>query len=268
MITYAVIGHNEAATLATALAQAREAWRPGDHIVFVDSASSDNSAAIADESGVGRLAAPIGKGRAMEYAIRGCTTEYICFVDADIYASSMNIATLLGACTTASGATMVVGEFTEDGSVLSNTWGVYDPIVAALFPEADRSYGSKPLTGFRCLRVKGVALPLPPGFGVEAHLNVTSALAGGPTKVCRLGKYEGRFRYKPEMGIQIADALFDVAVDRGRLDERGRGLWDSWLIPVVEHIATYHGDPSERASFVRQLGALARRPAPARWPAG
>ena len=65
MITFAVIGHNEAPTVANAIGQAAEAAESGDRVWFVDSASTDDSAAIATSLGAEVIAAPLGKGQAM-----------------------------------------------------------------------------------------------------------------------------------------------------------------------------------------------------------
>src|SRR5262245_16389662 len=61
--TFAVVGHNEAATLPTALEQALDAAEPDDHVWFVDSASDDGSADVARARGAAVVVAPLGKGR-------------------------------------------------------------------------------------------------------------------------------------------------------------------------------------------------------------
>jgi glucosyl-3-phosphoglycerate synthase len=91
MITFAVIGHNEAPTLEYSLNQASEAAIAGDVVWFVDSVSTDQSSAIAKHLKIKRVRAPIGKGRAMSYAIEQCKTEYICFIDADLLPSTKNL---------------------------------------------------------------------------------------------------------------------------------------------------------------------------------
>ena len=69
MFTFAVVGHNEAPLLATAVRQAMEAVEPGDGVWFVDSESSDDSAAVARSLGAEVVPAPLGKGRAMAAAL-------------------------------------------------------------------------------------------------------------------------------------------------------------------------------------------------------
>ena len=62
--TFAVLGRDEAPRLAYPLRQALAAARPGDEVVFVDSASRDGSRAVADSLGVPTVPAPAGKGAA------------------------------------------------------------------------------------------------------------------------------------------------------------------------------------------------------------
>ena len=107
--TFAVIGHNEADRLHVALGQALEAARPGDSVWFVDSASTDGSAARAAELGAEIVDAPLGKGRAMMIAIERCCTPYVCFVDGDLESSDCNVPAALRDGVVASEADLVVG---------------------------------------------------------------------------------------------------------------------------------------------------------------
>jgi hypothetical protein len=82
---------------------------------------------------------------------------------------------------------------------------------------ADR-YRSKPLSGFRVPRTSLGLGVLPPGFGVEAHLNLAAALShGAVVSTVDLGSYRGRFAYKPRMGDEVARALLNLAERHGRL---------------------------------------------------
>jgi glucosyl-3-phosphoglycerate synthase len=263
ILTIAVIGHNEAPTLGHALEQALQAERDGVEVVFLDSGSTDGSDRIAAGYGVRRIDAPVGKGRAMRQALAGCPTRHLAFVDADIHGSSANIPALL-ADAAGSGHHLVVGDFREaEPGVASNTLAVYEPLVARLFPEAAGRYGSKPLTGFRVLDTTVDWGPVPPGFGVEAHLNVTAALLpGARLAVADIGEYRGRFLFKPAMGLEIAAAVLDLAEATGRLRTADRPAWDAWVRVAVDHIATYRGEPERREAFRTRLLELATRPLP------
>ena len=187
-ITFAVVGHNEARTLPRALGMAQEASRAGDGVVFVDSASTDDSAVVAAACATQRLAAPLGKGNAIQYAVERAQTGYVCVIDADIEHAAQNIPLVIGECVRETGAAMVIADFEHEGEVLSNTIAVYEPVVAALFPEARDKFGSRPLSGFRAFRAARAQLPFPPGFGLEAHLNVTTILAGHSPTVVAVGE--------------------------------------------------------------------------------
>jgi glucosyl-3-phosphoglycerate synthase len=265
MITFAVVGRNEAPTLPRAIKTAQDAAEPDDDVIFVDSASEDNSLGIADVMGIRTVRAPVGKGRAMARALTATSTPYICFLDADIYGSSGNIAAALGESVRRWAPDMAVGEFEDDDSLPSVTRGVYTSLVSALFPEAASKYGKKPLTGFRVLRTDSAIGRLPPDFGVEAHLNISMAL--GPNTSIRtvdVGSYQGRFLYKPRMGAEVGRTILDLAQAHERLTAHARPHWDTWLKVIVDHIATYRGEPQHRPVYRARLLELAERPTPPR----
>ena len=265
MITFAVVGHDEEATLANALDQAETALEAGDDICFVDSASTDRSAAIATSRGIPVIAAPLGKGNAIAALTRACRTEYVCCLDGDIWSSERNMASELAAAVRTYGDDLVLGDFEDAlGAVQSNTLAVYEPLVAALFPEVSGRCGSKPLTGFRAFRVAGAGTAFPSGFGIEAHLNIVFGLRPGGIRAISLGHYRGEFRYKPAMGREIAEAVLDLAESHQRIDNRGRHSWEQWLEPVITHIATFRGDVLARDEFRAELLELAGRPNPGR----
>jgi glucosyl-3-phosphoglycerate synthase len=261
MITFAVIGHNEAPTLEYSLNQAAEAAMAGDVVWFVDGASTDQSATIAKRQKIKRIRAPIGKGRAMRHAIEQCETEFICFIDADLLQSTHNLVLAMAESVRTNNSDMVIGDF-DDGSLPGVTIGIYTPLIANLFPEAANRYGSKPLSGFRAIRKRQDLGQIPNDFGVEAHLNITLALAGANTSICPLGFYEGRFLYKPHMGIEVSSAILDLAVSSGRVEAAQRPTWEEWVSGVVEHLTGYQGNIAERPSIENELLRLAARPLP------
>lgn len=264
MFTFCVLGHNESSTVLDALAMAQRAANAEDTVVFVDSASEDDSATLADEAGYQVIPAPIGKGSAVRSALAEATTPWVCLVDADIERAEQNIALTLAECARDDGADMVVGDFGEPGmaSILSNTWAIYEPLTSALFPEISGMYGSKPLSGFRALRT-GLELPnMPNDFGIEAYLNVTVPLQGRRATTTPVGRYSGPFRYKPTMGLEIARPILEAATRTGRLSARRRAEWDGWVAEVVDIIATYRGRVSERDEYLARLREAVDRPLP------
>jgi hypothetical protein len=248
--TFAVMGRNEAERLATAVGQALEAAESEDEVVFVDGDSDDGSAEIAAGLGVTVLPAPEGKGRAVALVLAEADTEHVVFVDADIEASALNIPAELRATAERTGADLVVGEFDWPERPLLNTVNVYRPLVAALFPEAIEPVGSVPFSGFRALRRELDWGSIPPGFGVETHLNLVAAAGGARIATTPLGRYHGPVRAKPTLGLEVGGAILDRACATGRLGDSARASWDEWLGRVVAAIAA--GDPEGAA------GAAAR----------
>lgn len=262
--TFAVVGHNESANLARALAQAFEAAENGDRVWFVDSASTDASADIASSLGAEVVAAPFGKGGAMAAALSRCGAGYICFIDADLEYSSVNIPATLRAATEATGADMVIGEYTSNRR-RSVTPAIYAPLVGVLFAPAARL--TQPLSGFRALNAEVELGALPPGYGVETHLNLAFAAAGRTVSTTDLGYYRGPLRgyaNVPAIGRDVAAAILDFAVAHDLLDRAARAAWERWVFEVIAAIEAQPPVDAPDEDYLAALDALAARPLPPR----
>jgi len=264
MVTFAIVAHNEAATVATAVQQAAAAARTADRVLVVDSGSSDDTAAKARRAGAEVISAPIGKGHAMAAAVAATKSEWICFLDADVPEGSPNYAARLREAPEHTKAGHVLGEYQdEQPAIPSNTFAIYEPLVATFFPEASGKFGAKPLSGFRVIQ-RALLRPkrFPADFGIEAYLNVEIMMSGGTHEVLAIGSYKSRFRYKPHMGREIANAVLDLAVHYGRLTPAARQAWNEWVSEAITVISEYRGTPEERPAFLRRLAALPDRPIP------
>ena len=266
--TFAVVGHDEAATLSGVLDQAFAAAAPGDEVWLVDSASVDDSARIAASLGAKVVTAPLGKGRAIATALERCPDGYLCLVDADIQYSSGNIPLQLREAAAATEADMVVGDFDQPpGTRRSVTPAIYRPLVAALFPEAHRLDMPTPLSGFRVLRGGTRVGALPPGYGVEAHLNVEVAATGGRIALCSLGDHRGPSRGHmrvASIGAEVATAILDLAEVHGRLDPIARPCWDEWIEAVLDVTREQPAEGADDDEYQRRLLTAAERPFPPR----
>jgi glucosyl-3-phosphoglycerate synthase len=263
--TFAVVGHNEAPTLAGVLEQACAAAEDGDRVWFVDSASSDESAAIAARLGVEVVSAPLGKGQAIATALERVDRGSVCYIDADVQDSAHNIPGLLRRAAAASDAEMIVGQVDRGTKRGSTTIGFYRPLVGALFPEAREPAMIKPLSGFRVLRAEVDYGDLPDDYGVETYLNIAVALAGGRTELCPLGAHRGPLRYHQHaaIGAQVATTVLDLAQAHGRLDPGRRHEWEAWLEPVLELLQDQPPAGQDDGELMAQLHGLAQRPLPA-----
>jgi glucosyl-3-phosphoglycerate synthase len=262
---FAVVGHDEAATLAGVLEQAFAAAQPSDDVWFVDSASSDDSARIAATLGAKVVKAPLGKGRAIAAAVERSNGSSLCFVDADIEYSKENIPLLLRQAAASTGADMVIGEVDElvrRRSTMIVAW----PLLARLFPEALEIPLRQPLSGFRVLRGGVEVGELPPGYGVETHLNLRFALNRSRVVTCPLGAHRGPLRgyaNAPAMAMDVAAAILDLAEFHGRLDPHERPRWDEWVEPAVDLIRGQPPPGADDAEYRRRLTEMAARPLPA-----
>jgi glycosyltransferase involved in cell wall biosynthesis len=261
--TFAVIGHNEAATLAGVLEQAFAAARPGDAVWFVDSRSTDDSRAIAAQLGAGVVPAGLGKGRAVAAALARCRDGRLCLLDADVQRCQANLAAALRDAAVATGADMVVGEVDAGRKRRSVTPALYRPLAAALFPEAPAL--ERPLSGFRVLRAGLDVGRVPAGYGVEAHLNVHLAATGATIAPHELGFHRGPLRGYANVAALaegVVEALLDAAVAHGRLDAGARPAWEAWADEVLEVVRTQPGEHDDDSDYLRRLRRAAARPLP------
>lgn len=270
--TFAVVGRDESERLGEALRHARAAARGDEEVWFVDSGSGDGSPEVASALGARVLRAPAGKGRAIAHLAERLTSDYAVLLDADIDRTTCNIAARLRGAAERTGADLVVAEFDEPLlQVRDSSRYVWRPLVETLFPEAHERFGRTPLSGFRAMRT-GVDLGrLPPGFGVETHINLAVALAGGSVKVEDVGTYWGPVRSKPLLPREVGTAILDMAEARGRIDGRARPAWDEWverIVAIVVERAAHRSEgptPSENLAepdYVGRLRAASARPLP------
>jgi glycosyltransferase involved in cell wall biosynthesis len=266
--TFAVVGRDEEATVATALGYALEAAEPGDRVWFVDSASSDRSAAIAASLDVEVVAAPEGKGRAMQAAFdhqrADRPDDHLVFLDADYEWSERNIPAAVRDAVVRTDADLVVGTYGEADRRRVVTPAVYLPLVTALAPEALDGIDIA-LSGFRAVRPSVLRSPLPPGYGAETHLNLEAAFGGDRVLSCDVGGFRGSLRgYRniPAILDDVADAILDSAIRHGRLSADARPLWKDWLEPVRALVAAQPGPGADDTAFLDELTAVATRPLP------
>lgn len=263
MVTYAVIGHNEEETVADAVAEVRAAARDGDRVWFVDSASTDGSAAIAAALGAEVVRAPAGKGRAVAAALERCETPWFCTFDAHFHGSERNIAVELRDALEAGDADMVIAQFEVRGDRTGGvSKAITGPLLQALFPEAGGASELWRLSGFRAWRTALDLGPLPTTFGLETHLNMTALVSGASIEVHAVGWFAYRYRVKPILGIEVADAVLDVAQREGRLAPERRAEWDAWVAVVNDVAAAWRNDGSSPEDHARRLHAASARPLP------
>jgi glycosyltransferase involved in cell wall biosynthesis len=269
MVTFAIIGRNEALRLPAALRDACEAARPGDRVIFVDGSSSDGSAEIARARGVEVVSAPPGKGRAMELALRVAEGRYVCFFDADLDRSERNIARVLRDVLEVDDPAMLVAAVSEPARPL--VVAIYPTLVGALVPEALEAAGPAPLSGFRAVSLDVDTGPLPPRYGAETYLNLRLVLEGKRVTSIAAGDYEGPIRgYAniPAIAADLTSAILDAAETYGRLATSLRPRWEAWTAPMIGLTLEAVEDPSRAAELTKRLAELAARPLPAAHPIG
>jgi glucosyl-3-phosphoglycerate synthase len=265
-ITFAVIGRNDGTLLPAALRDVRAAAREGDRVLYVDGSSSDGSPDIARAQGVEVIAAPVGKGRSMELAIRAATTPYVLFFDADLERSEHNIAERLRDALAVDQPAMLVGEITQPGRRVVVARRLHAAFMRALFPEARRPPGPAPLSGFRIVATDVDVGRLPPGYGIETHLNIRLVMEGERVTSTPVGEYVGPTRgyvTAAPMGMEFAQTILDSAERYGRLASGMRPRWEAWSVPIIQLAMEAARDPSPWEELNERARELAYRPLPA-----
>lgn len=265
MVTFAVIGRNEAPRLPAALRDVCEAAGPGDRVVFVDGSSSDGSAQVARDHGVEVLAAPPGKGRAMDVALGSVRGGYVCFFDADLDRSERNIALVLRRALDADDPAMLVGAAHEPARTLRVVRTLYPALVRALFPEALESPGLDPLSGFRALATDASIGRLPPGYGAETYLNLRLTMEGRRVAHVDVGEYAGPlhgYACAPPIAVDVTAAILDAAERYGRLAPTLRSRWEGWAAPLIDLTRQAVADPARCGELTERASELAGRPLP------
>jgi glucosyl-3-phosphoglycerate synthase len=264
VFTFVIPARNEQDSVATIVRQACQAAQRGDRVLVVDSASTDATGQRAAAAGAEVLRGPAGKGAAMAAAIAAVSTQWVCFLDADLISAGVNVPATLRQAAVAGDADHVLGdyEYADPGTILASTFTIYEPLVAEFFPEVG-ALGANSLTGYRAIRRPYLDGLLPLDFGVESHLNISIATAGGRAAVCHLGVIASRFKYKPDMCREIARTILDLAVAHDRLNPGERASWNNWVDGGVPAIRAVGGTEGRSAALAR-LFAAARRPMPSR----
>src|SRR5262249_6419912 len=150
----------------------------------------------------------------MQTAIELCGSGYIVFGDADLEWSDNNICAVLKQAALDTGADMVIGHGQHPVRVRSVNPGVWLPLAGYFFPHLLDSFSPFPVSGYRVLRAEHVHGPLPPGYGIETHLNLLFAYDGRSIVAHDFGAYEGPLRgYHniPLMSLEVANATLDFA---------------------------------------------------------
>jgi glycosyltransferase involved in cell wall biosynthesis len=268
--TFAVVGHNEEDRLSYALGQAFEAAGSGDRVWFVDSGSTDGSAEHAARLGAEVLYAPLGKGRAMAQALDRCRDGYICFLDGDITWSENNLALALRNGVERHRPQMLVGSIRQRARTrLSVTPAIHDQLVGELFPSVLEQFppGIFALTGCRALDASLDIGTLPPGYGAETYLNLLFSLRRRDVVIADLGSCENPirgYRNVPAMGLDVANAILDMAQAVELLDPEARPAWDGWVADVLDVIRGQPPEGADDSADMQRLRTLSAQPLPPR----
>jgi glucosyl-3-phosphoglycerate synthase len=271
-VSLVVPARNEAATVGAVVSRLREALMDTadlvDEFVVIDSDSTDDTFAIAEDAGaVVHRAAEIrpdlgtvpGKGEAMWKSVFVTSGDVLVFIDADLLDWDTHfVPGLLGPLLTDPQVMLVKGFYERpmldgagEGSAFEGgrvTELVARPLIALMFPELAGLV--QPLAGEWAVRRSHFAgLPVPTGYAVELAALVDTVTALGIDAVAQvdLGRRAHRHQALRDLGAMATQIL--AAAER----RSGRALGDEVLL------RQYH--PGTPGALVREVPVWERPPA-------
>jgi glucosyl-3-phosphoglycerate synthase len=263
--------HNEAATVAQAVAAARAGLRAlglaGDVLVAA-SACTDDTAAIAEAAGAEVLEVGIGKGVAVQALIEAFDADALCLLDADLeyFGDEPLVATLARPIVAGMADATLADLYWRP--VYPQLWlyGFFVPLAGELFPEALAALGHSPWTGQRAATAALWAdlSVLPQDFTVDLAINLQWVLSGARVVSLPTDDWVNPQRPKPDlMGEELA-MILDAAEQEQRL-HRPRRRYEQWFASVHRHMAEYRPGIDDPAGFEQHLlrqaiAELHRRP--------
>jgi glucosyl-3-phosphoglycerate synthase len=224
---------NEAATVASVLDAYLPLRAAGllDEVVVVDSASGDDTAAVAGAAGATVVTATErGKGEALWQGLRATTGDLVAYCDADVLdASPHYVRGLLGPLLTRPAVQLVKGFYRRpivglDGAVEEHGGRVTEltarPLLSIARPELATFV--QPLAGEWAGRREHLeSLSFPAGYGVEIAVLMDTYAAVGLRGMaqCDLGVRTHRHQSQQALGVMAAEvltaALRRLGVDAG-----------------------------------------------------
>ena len=222
---------NEVATVGDIVSSVRCHQRDGlvDEVIVVDSASTDDTAAVAARSGARVVtAASPGKGEAMWHGVAATNAELIVFLDADLERfDSRFVPSLLGPLLADPSISLVKGAYERRTDTDVTVGGgrvtelVARPLLAMFWPELASIV--QPLGGeYAARRALLEQLPFRCGYGVDIGLLLDTCELLGAAAIGQVDLHE-RFHSHSDLqalGRMAAEVLHTVAdrlISQGRL---------------------------------------------------
>jgi len=280
-VSLVVPARNEAATVGAVVSRLREALMETielvDEVVVIDSDSTDDTFAVAEEAGaVVHRAADVrpdlgtvaGKGEAMWKSVFVTTGDLLVFIDADLIDWDTHfVPGLLGPLLADPAVTLVKGFYERPlldsdgtGSVLEGgrvTELVARPLIALLFPELAGVV--QPLAGEWAVRRSHFAsLTVPTGYAVELAALVDTVVALGLDAVAQVDLGRRSHRHQPLRDLGAMATQIVAAAER----RAGRAVGDEVVLRQFTPGAaaeTRHVPVWERPPAASQLQAAAPR---------
>lgn len=236
--------HNEERTvgrIVTAIRRSLVERHPlVDELVVVDSASTDDTAAVAGSAGaqVIRVSEP-GKGRALQRGVAATTADLVCFIDADLSDFTPTFVTaLLGPLLADPTVHLVKATYDRPGSDGSLAGGgrvtelVARPLINAHWPQLAGFV--QPLGGeYAARRALLESLPFPVGYGVELALLVDALGAAGLDGLAQVDLARRKHRHQGNAKLgQMAAAILRVAARRTDADVSEHAELVQWVRDV------------------------------------
>ncbi|GAB2989050.1 glycosyltransferase [Saccharothrix stipae] len=220
-VTVLVPAHDEAATVAEVVTQARcglDHMEVRGEVVVSASGCADDTADVARAAGATVVESPAGKGNAIVHGLRAATGDVVCLVDGDLrYFGEPTLVELLVRPILDGLADVTVSDLYWR-PVYPQLWlhGFFAPLAGRLFPEILPKVGTTPWSGQRAALRELWPPELPEGFTADLALLLHWNRHASRMRPVLADDWTNPQRPKPELMRQEFELLVAHAVARDR----------------------------------------------------
>ncbi|MGB3439043.1 MAG: glycosyltransferase [Actinophytocola sp.] len=243
-ISVVIPAHNEAETIAQAIADARlglDMLKAPGEVVVSASGCTDGTADVASEHGAKVVISPIGKGAAIKEGVRQSVGDVICLVDGDLtYYGPIPLVALLVEPILAGIADATISDLYWR-PIFPDQWfnAFFAPLAGRLFPEMLAKAGSTPWSGQRAAARSLWPEKLPDNFTVDLALVLHWNWHADRFRPVPADDWFNPIRPKPELLAMDYDLLVRAAIAHGRTTPDMRPYLDQWFSVVQDLVDGY-----------------------------
>ncbi|MDP9797465.1 hypothetical protein J2S43_005977 [Catenuloplanes nepalensis] len=257
-ISIVIPAHNEAATIAEVVTEARRGLhllKVNGEILVSASGCTDATAEIAEQAGARVAIAPIGKGAAITTGLAETSGDIVCLIDGDMRyfgdrpLSAILLEPLLGGVADA----CVTDLYWRPIYPQMWLYGFFAPVAGYLFPEMLPKVGSTPWSGQRAAWRHLWPQELPTDFTVDLEILMHWNRHALRLRPIVADDWTNPQRPKPDLMAQELELLIRHAQAENRLTSSTAEALRNWYDLTHAAMATYEPGVDKPQDFERAL---------------